>query len=85
MTGTSKLTPGFEKFWSVYPRRQAKLDAAKAWGQMDCEDITDEIVKAVKSYPFSDDPKYIKLPATFIRHGCWMDEFDTEAGGDNDW
>ena len=81
MTGVSKVPAGFESFWRVYPRKQSKLDGLKAWGQMGCEEIADDIVKAVKSYPFSEDPKYIKLPATFLRHGCWMDEFD---GGDSD-
>ena len=82
MTGPNEK---FDLFWRVYPRRQSKLDALKAWGQMGCDEIVDDIVKAVKAYPFSEDPRYIKLPGTFLRHGCWMDEFDNSGGEDNDW
>ena len=80
-----KLSEGFGLFWRAYPRRQSKGDAWKAWQQQNCEPIADEIVKAVKKYPFSEDPKFIKLPGTFIRAWAWEDEFDNSGGDDNDW
>ena len=85
--GTALTLPeGFVSFWKVYPRRQSKGDALKAWNQQGFETIAEEVVAAVKKYPFSEDPKYIKLPATFIRSWCHLDEFGSSDGGeDNDW
>ena len=31
---TQKLAAGFQAFWDRYPRREAKKDATKAWGQV---------------------------------------------------
>jgi len=31
---TQKLAQGFDFFWGRYPRREAKKDALKAWGQV---------------------------------------------------
>jgi hypothetical protein len=80
------LPPGFEKFWAAYPRKEARGRAIKAWisKENNCEPIADAIVKAVKSYPFSPERGYIKLPATWLNAWCWEDTFDT---GDNnvDW
>ena len=80
-----KTTDGFDRWYKVYPRRQSKGDAFKAWNQVGGEEIADEIIKATKRYPFSDDTKYIKLPATWLRAWCWDDQFDEEGNNGGDW
>lgn len=67
---------GFQEFWQVYPRREGKKAAEKAWG------------KAVKTTPaaqilggaarFRDDPNreqaYTPHPATWLNQGRWDDD-----------
>ena len=77
-------TPGFDAWYAVYPRKQARGDGFKAWKQVDAEDIAEEIIKATKKYPFSADPKYIPLPASFLRAWRWEDVFDGEES-DGEW
>jgi hypothetical protein len=72
-------TPGFDAWYKIYPRKQARGDAFKAWKQVEAEDITEEIIAATKKYPFSTDPKYIKLPASFLRAWCWEDSFTDDS------
>ena len=81
----TKTSANFEEWWKWYPRKQSKGDGWKAWRQVDGDEIADEIIKATKVYPFSDEPKYIKLPATFLRAWCWTDQFDTEDSNDSNW
>lgn len=68
-------TPGFLRFWQAYPRKQAKPDAIQAWERGGCEPIADEIVDALeRQIPTWDDPKFVKLPAGWIRQQRWKDE-----------
>jgi hypothetical protein len=64
---------GFERFWSVYPRRDDKADAFKAWQSLPAEVTLEEIVAGAERY--RDDPnrtpQFTKLPATWIRAGSW--------------
>lgn len=71
---TPSETPGFDEFWRLYPRRSAKVDALKAWRSMGCEDKAGDVVSGLKRYVFSDDPKYIPYPATWLRGERWTDE-----------
>lgn len=71
----------FARFWEVYPRRQARKDALKAWHQLDPDDvlverIIDHILLRVKSRQWRDG--FIPLPATFIRGERWEDELCRE-------
>lgn len=70
----TETTPGFDRFWSAYPRHEKKADAAKAWVKGGCEDIADLIVGAVKSRKWSSDPKFIPMPTSYINGRRWEDE-----------
>lgn len=82
----SKSTPlspsalGFEKFWSAYPKKEAKKDALKAWlaaginGDLDKVLSALEAQKTLKPDWASEKGKYIPLPATWIRGRRWEDE-----------
>lgn len=68
----------FERFWTQYPRKVAKLAAQRAFAQtvkkgVDPEDILRGAMRYVAKCD-GQDPKYIKHPATWLNAGCWADE-----------
>lgn len=70
----------FGDFWSLYPRKTAKLDALKAWKQMTQEYHPADIMAGLRrNLPSMErkDRQYIKYPASWLRAGCWMDEPET--------
>jgi len=80
----SNLPPGFTEFWKHYPKKVGKGQAIRAWVANDCEEIWEDIVKATRRYPFSEDKQYIKHPSTWINSWAWEDTFEEEDSG-NDW
>lgn len=70
----------FLQWWNVYPRKQSKGDAFKAWEVWRKRKLLpeiDELITATKSYSdhTSDfDPQFIKLPAGWLRDRKWEDE-----------
>jgi len=71
----------FDEFWKIYPRRESKLDAKKAWIQTDADNIAEEILVAIdrqKRYSFKD-RRFTPLPATWLRAGKWEDELPAPA------
>lgn len=67
----------FEGFWSLYPRKVAKLEALKAWKQMTRDYDPAEILAGLRSNLPSmmrKEKQFVKHPASWLRAGCWMDE-----------
>lgn len=66
----------FDLFWSVYPRKEAKLDALRAWDQTKkLRPGIEELIAAVHKYSIlSTDRQFTALPATWLRAGRWLDE-----------
>ena len=66
----------FDLFWSVYPRKVAKLDALKAWEQTKkIRPSIEELLAAVHKLSTGiQDIQYCPHPATWLRAGRWMDE-----------
>jgi len=81
----NNLPPGFTKFWACYPRRVGKGIAVRSWVSNGCEEIADEIIKAVKKYPFSDEIQYVPHPSTFLNQWRWLDEEGTSGTTQEDW
>lgn len=75
---------GFARFWDAYPKRVARLDAAKAWAQLNPSPaLVEEMLSAVeqqKQLPSwrKDDGQYIPYPASWIRAERWTDEYEVE-------
>jgi hypothetical protein len=69
---------GFGAFWLAYPRREAKLDAMKAYAKALTQASADEILAGVERYKLTmpDEKRYQPLPASWLRAGRWMDEYD---------
>ena len=69
----------FETFWAIYPRKQAKGDARKAWGQtMHIRPHIDEVVNAIRAQSKTENwqdngGKFIPLPASWLRAERWSD------------
>jgi hypothetical protein len=74
--------PAFDIFWQAYPRREARLDALKAWGQMQGTAAPSVILEGAKRYAErcrreGRETKYIALPASWLRAGRWDDQEPT--------
>lgn len=66
-------TAGFLDFWKAYPRKTAKLAAERAWRKIKVDQVQ-PLLKALTSYKFDPDPKFIPHPATWLNQGRWEDE-----------
>lgn len=74
----------FLAFWSVYPRKVAKLEALKAWKQMTREYDPADIIAGLRRNLAGlerRERQFIPHPASWLRAGRWMDEpeFDRRA------
>lgn len=71
---------GFDLFWESYPRKQKRIDAAKAWLQMaKLRPPIEKILAAIETQKRSiqwmkDGGEYVPLPASWLRAGQWDDE-----------
>jgi|HubBroStandDraft_1064217.scaffolds.fasta_scaffold164556_3 hypothetical protein len=72
-------SPDFLRFWKVYPRKDGKIDAAKAFDQMAraAPGGAEQIIRAAERYSFKRDPQYQPFAGTWLRRGSWMIEEDT--------
>ena len=76
-TGPMGVTEeGFAAFWAAYPKRQARKDALKAWGQLrPSAEVQQAILDALQwQVPAWPDLAYAPLPATYLRGDRWTDE-----------
>ncbi len=70
----------FDAFWKVYPRRQSKGDAEKAFtAARKLVDLEPLLAALEKRKPLWVDPKFIPLPATWLRGKGWLDELEPQA------
>lgn len=78
---TSKSSPlppkgdldGFDDWYRGYPRKVKRLEAESAWRKLPIEDRVAALF-GLTTFPFSDDPKYIPLPASWLNGKRWTDE-----------
>lgn len=74
---------GFDEFWQVYPRKQGKGQARKAWRKIKpSQDLKERILWAVEQQKQSEQWQkeggtYIPLPATWLNQERWDDEIQT--------
>jgi len=73
---------GFADFWSIYPRKESKPNAIKAWVRLSPSDDTQaQILKDVAKRKASeawvkDNGQYIPHPATYLNQKRWEDLFE---------
>lgn len=79
-----KITNLYPDFYSSYPKKQSKADGLKAWLQViDSVELAEQVIQHVRTRDFGSDPKYIPLPATFLRGRRWEDELSTPNQSEN--
>lgn len=65
------------RFWECFPRREAKLDARKAWAQLAPDAaLVDSIIHALGWQRQTDCWRrgFVPLPASYLRGRRWEDE-----------
>jgi hypothetical protein len=75
----------FDDFWAYYPKKVAKQDALKAWGQLTMFD-QDEIDMVYELHVRTwrgKDPQFIPHPATWLRGRRWEDDLSAAVQRDN--
>ena len=77
----------FDTFWKAYPKKVAKGDARKAWGQTERirPDLA-ELLASIEAQCRSDqwrtaEGKFIPYPATWLRQERWDDELKVTLPG----
>lgn len=73
----------FEDFYTLYPRKEAKQNALKAYQKAVKQVSHEAIIEGVSKYKQQIDAKqtekqYIKQPATWLNQGCWDDDYNFE-------
>jgi len=76
---TQKLAHGFMAFYQRYPRKEARKDAVKAWGQVVNDDpVIEEQIHAALDWQIplyeQRERNFIPLPASYLRGERWTDE-----------
>jgi uncharacterized protein YdaU (DUF1376 family) len=67
----------FERFWSIYPRRDDKGLARKAWTEAINKASPEQIIAGAERYAAERagmDPRYTKKPKTFLNAESWANE-----------
>jgi len=75
----------FTEFWAVYPRRDDRAKAEKAWIAHECDAIADAVIKGATRYAsekVGSEKKYIALPTTWLNGKRWMDEGNNSTDDD---
>ena len=79
----SPYSDGFLDWWQVYPRKESKGDAWKAWEQLRKSKqlpAVDDLKAATKSYAArGNEPQFLKLPGGWLRDRKWEDEAVQQA------
>jgi hypothetical protein len=79
-----KTVPFFDDFYSVYPKKQGKEQAIKAYQKALKKTTHEVIIAGVKNYKAqiaskNTEMQYIKQPATWLNAGCWDDDYIIET------
>jgi len=81
--------PGFDVFWTAYPRKVAKADALKAYVRLDPDDdLQAELLQALRrqsTWPqwTKDDGQFIPHPASWLNARRWEDAPPANGHGDD--
>lgn len=82
----SEFPPGFDEFWSAYPKRRNRVDAIKAFARLKPDaDLLKTMLSAIATQAASeqwrkDKGQFIPMPATWINSKRWLDEEPTTLG-----
>lgn len=81
------LEDSFNKFWTVYPRKEAKQKAFDSWCSISPDAaLCDSIVQHVTDRVANDEQwrkeggRFVMLPTTFLNQKRWTDEYSKGGG-----
>lgn len=84
VTDTVSVTDEFEQLWSLYPKKQGKNSALKAYEKARKDGVTYEEVKngikAYSEYVRGKDTQYIKMGSSFFNQRAWQDDWSIKDG-----
>ena len=86
----SPPTPSaFDEWWEAYPRRDGKIAARKAFDRAlkNRQATVDELIAGARRYAAAragQDPKFTKVPTTWLNGGHWADEPARNASAGQD-
>ena len=72
-------SPLFDDFWQLWPRREGKANAVKAWSKAVRKIAAEELIDKVRAYvanPNKPDKQFIPHAATWLNGERWNDELD---------
>ncbi|PZP58294.1 MAG: hypothetical protein DI568_17235 [Sphingomonas sp.] len=85
--GEPEESPAFVRFYTrVYPKREKRAEAARAWRSKGCEAIAEKIIAEVADRAANDPQwrkdggRYIPHPASYINGRRWEDEWQGRSG-----
>jgi hypothetical protein len=68
----------FEAFWAVYPRKEGRAAARKAFDAATARGVSVEtLIDGARRYAAAKahaDPNWLKFPATWLRDECWLED-----------
>ena len=67
------ISEGFLKFWQIYPRKESKADAVKAFKKIKADEL-EKILSHVPLFCHGKEPQYIPHPASYLNKRRWEDE-----------
>lgn len=69
----------FEKFWSKYPKKEAKAKAKRIWKRKNIGDNLEEILEFIKNAKKTErwNEGYIPMPTTFLNQKRWQDDLSS--------
>jgi hypothetical protein len=74
---TKPASAAFERFWEIYPRKEAKVKARQAWEKHNLDEKVGVIITfvlAAKDLPRWKNIKYVPHGATFLNGERWLDD-----------
>ena len=81
----SEEAPFFQEFWNIYPRKEAKVNARKAFKRINPSEeefkiILSALEKKIKSHDWKkEDGHFIPHPASWLNGERWLDEVKTTS------
>ena len=79
---TAKHAEEFERFWTLYPRKESKKKAFEKFVIARRSVDLDVLLSSVERYvehirQTRTEPRFIKIPTTWLNQGCWDDVYET--------
>lgn len=75
-TTRAEYTPEFEEFWSIYPRKEGKQAAARAFAKIQAHNVDIQaVITGAKRYrdDRNREAAYTKHASTWLNADCWLD------------